>query len=112
MRMTEGTRIMLPVKLMEYVAMGIPCVAPKTDAIARYFDDSMIRFFTPGDPHSLAEAILDLHDHEDKRRSLAENAYQRFACVHTWAEQKRMYQALVSGLLRGPRASADAGPGA
>jgi hypothetical protein len=46
---------MLPVKLMEYVALGIPVVAPRLRTISRYFSDDMVAFYEPEDVASLAE---------------------------------------------------------
>jgi len=45
LRLSAGTEIMLPTKLLEYVQVGIPCVTPRTRTIGRYFDETMVRFY-------------------------------------------------------------------
>ncbi len=53
-----ATRYMLPVKLLEYVHLGIPTVAPRLPAISYYFDDDAVSFYAPGEAASMADAIL------------------------------------------------------
>lgn len=68
---TDG---ILPTKLMEYVALGVPVIAARTTAIASYFDADMVEYFAPGDAAGLADAIIALRSDPDRRRQLAENA--------------------------------------
>ncbi len=49
--------LMLPVKLMECVALGIPTVAPRLKTIAHYFSEDMVAYYEPEDIDSMAEAI-------------------------------------------------------
>ena len=99
LRMSSGTDIMLPTKLLEYVTMGIPCVVPRTGTIARYFDERMVRFFEAENPESLAEAIVALHRDPALRSSLAKEATERFGRTYRWSEHKKVYTSLVSRLL-------------
>ncbi len=99
LRPSPGTDIMLPTKLLEYVQMGIPCVAPKTGTIQRYFDDSMVRFFAAGNAQSMADAIFDLYADPEAREQLATNACNGFVSRYRWSEHKRVYIGLVNGLL-------------
>lgn len=101
LRMCSGTDIMLPTKLLEYVTMGIPCIAPKTGTIARYFDDEMLQFFEAGDSESLASAIIGLHRDPARCARLADQATERFAKTFRWSEHKRVYLDLVENLLAG-----------
>lgn len=99
LRISSGTDIMLPTKLLEYVSLGIPCIVPRTRTIARYFDDRMVRFFEAENHDSLAAAIVELYRNPDKRESLAREAYLRFGCAHRWSEHKRVYTDLVKRLV-------------
>jgi glycosyltransferase involved in cell wall biosynthesis len=100
LRVSSGTDIMLPTKLLEYVFMGIPCIVPRTGTIARYFDETMVAFFEAGSAASLAEAIVRLYRSPEQRRALAERATQRFAARYRWAGHKQVYVNLVADLLR------------
>ena len=92
------TRYMLPVKLLEYVHLGVPVVATRTETIEFYFDDSMISFFPSGDENVLAERIVDLYEHPEKRQELAENV-KRFSQTMTWESQRKEYYALIDSVL-------------
>jgi len=107
LRPSPGTDIMLPTKLLEYVQMGIPCAVPKTQTIARYFNDTMVRFFEADHAESLAEAIFDLYSHPQKRRKLADSAAAGFLSRYRWNEHKRVYINLAERLLRRSAANAD-----
>lgn len=99
LRVSAGTDIMLPTKLLEYVSSGIACIAPRTETIGRYFDDDMIRFFEAGDVASLADAIEQLARDPGMRVRLAANATHRFAERYRWSEHRNVYIDLVAGLL-------------
>ena len=99
LRVTPGTDIMLPTKLLEYVSLRIPCIVPRTGTIERYFDETMVEFFVAEDPTSLAEAITRLGREPVRRARLAVVAYDRFALKYTWSEQQEVYTQLVRQLL-------------
>jgi glycosyltransferase involved in cell wall biosynthesis len=99
LRISGGTDIMLPTKLLEYVSVGIPCVVPKTGTIARYFDEDMVQFFDAENVDSLADAIIKLATDVSRRRRLAENAKERFGDTYRWTEHKKVYTNLVASLL-------------
>ena len=107
LRLSEGTDIMLPTKLLEYVSVGIPCVVPATGTICRYFDESMVCFFEAENHESLANALVDLYERPEFRQSLAEQATERFGRAHRWGEHKKIYLELVSELVDKPARSAD-----
>ncbi|MGZ8905434.1 MAG: glycosyltransferase family 4 protein [Methylobacter sp.] len=100
LRISSGTDIMLPTKLLEYVTMGIPCIAPKTGTISRYFDEEMVQFFEAENVVSLAEAIVTLYRDSGKRTTLSQNATERFANLYNWSAHKKVYTNLVEKLIR------------
>ena len=99
LRISGGTDIMLPTKLLEYVTVGIPCIVPRTGTIARYFDDTMVQFFEAENCDSLARAIVALHADPARRDALALEATRRFAAVYSWSRHKTVYIGLVARLI-------------
>lgn len=99
LRISSGTDIMLPTKLLEYVSLGIPCIVPRTGTIARYFDDQMVEFFEAENPESLAGAIVALYRDPARRSRLAREATARFGRTYSWQQHKKVYTELVSRLL-------------
>jgi glycosyltransferase involved in cell wall biosynthesis len=97
-RASGATHLMLPVKLMEYVALGIPVIASRLRTIEYYFTDDAVRFFTPGDAGGLAAAIEELWRDEECRRRLAERARQELQAIG-WPEQRdNLYRAVDATL--------------
>jgi len=105
-RLSSGTDIMLPTKLLEYVAIGIPCIVPPTGTIRRYFDDKMVRFFEAENVDALAEAMIELYENPERRENLAEEATRRFGSIYRWSRHREVYVELVEQLLRGDPAAA------
>jgi glycosyltransferase involved in cell wall biosynthesis len=90
-------RFMLPVKLLEYVYLGIPVVAPRLTIIEHYFDDDMLGFYEPEDVSDLAEKILELYRSAELRKRRVANA-RRFYERRSWSIQSERYWALVRGI--------------
>ena len=91
---TEG---ILPTKLLEYVAVGVPVIAARTKTVAEYFTDEQVEFFSPGDAHDLAQHIRILHSDVERRRELASSA-ATFNDKHPWVTISAEYGSLVERL--------------
>jgi glycosyltransferase involved in cell wall biosynthesis len=91
---TDG---ILPTKLMEYVAMGVPVIAARTPTVAAYFDDSMIEFFEPGDPDDLAAHIRLLYRDRERLEELSRNSAV-FNRRYSWESIARRYCDLIDRL--------------
>jgi len=85
-------------KTLEFMQLGVPIILSKTKVDDFYFDDSIVKFFTPENPEDLADAMLELIENEQYRRELAINAY-RFVSNHRWGIKKDIYLNLVNDLM-------------
>ncbi len=97
-RRSVACDLMLPVKLMEYVSLGIPAVVPRLKAIQHYFPEHMVAYYEPEDVSSMADAIFRLASSPELRAGQAANA-KAFNAEHGWhhqgAELVRFYQQLL-----------------
>jgi glycosyltransferase involved in cell wall biosynthesis len=87
----------LPTKLMEYAAMGIPALVARTPVISAYFDETMVEFFTPENIQELVARIRSLYHTRARLDELARNIC-KFNQRHNWASQKTEYVDLVRRL--------------
>jgi glycosyltransferase involved in cell wall biosynthesis len=70
----------VPVVLMEAMATGVPCVAPRINGIPELIRDGIDGLlFTASDVQELAAAIGKLMDNPDLRRRMATSCPQRIA---------------------------------
>jgi len=98
------TELLLPVKLLEYVHMGLPAIASRLPVIESYFGEDVL-FAEPGDPASIAAAIEAVRADPAAARARAERASQRLAEIE-WRRQRSGYLDLVDGLVQRSRAAA------
>jgi glycosyltransferase involved in cell wall biosynthesis len=89
---------LLPTKLMEYAALGVPTIASRTMGISAYFDETMVQFFTPGDVDGLVQCILELYRDRSRLAELARNI-TKFNERYNWSDQRTSYLQLVSRLI-------------
>ena len=97
-RRNSATELMLPVKMLESVALGIPVVVPRLKAIEYYFSDDMVGYFEPGNVDSMADAILDAYNNESKRINRSEQA-RLFLKKYGWDTHKQDLFNLYKSLL-------------
>ncbi len=77
-------------KMYEYIALGKPVLASRLKAVEAYFGEDALAYFEPGDPHSLANGILHLYQHPEKRTLLASKAQELYG-RYRWEKQKEVY---------------------
>jgi glycosyltransferase involved in cell wall biosynthesis len=96
-RLNDFTKDVLNAKLLEYIAVGLPVAVSRTPGVERYFDESMVSFFEPGNAEALAEAILLLHRNKEERARLVKNA-GNVLDRHSWGGEKKHYCGVISVL--------------
>jgi glycosyltransferase involved in cell wall biosynthesis len=82
-RRDVATDYMLPVKLLEYVHLGIPVIAPRLLAIQYYFTPDQVEYYEPGNVDELADCICRLYAEPARRAELARNGAE-FAKKFRW----------------------------
>lgn len=97
----DFTELLLPVKLLEYVHMGLPVVASGLPVIERYFGDDVL-LAEPGDATSFAAAIEGVRRAPDAALERAEGASERLGEIE-WRRQREQYLDLVDGLVEHAR---------
>ncbi len=96
-RATVATQLMLPVKLLEYAMSEIPVVAPRLNTIRYYFDDDAVRYFTPGDPVDLSNAIEELYRDPARRADQARRAAEVAARL-SWTSEKEQFNRIIDSV--------------
>lgn len=91
------TRYMLPVKLLEDVALGLPVISSETPTIRAYFDETMVAFVRPGDVADLAAKIVALRRDPELRESLVRSA-DTFLERYSWDRERERYHGLIESL--------------
>jgi glycosyltransferase involved in cell wall biosynthesis len=92
-------RYMLPVKLLEYVYLGVPVVAPRLAVISRYFEETMVRYYESENVDQMAEAIVGLFHDRGERERLARNASCFYQKYNIEAQAKRYLDLMTASSL-------------
>lgn len=94
-RRTEATdKVMLPVKLIEYCALGIPSVVSNLTDLSGYFSDIQVLFFEPESIQSLEKAMLRMATDSKLRNLILENI-PMFNETNKWIFSERKYLSLI-----------------
>lgn len=96
------TELLLPVKLLEYVHMGLPVVCSRLPGICSYFGDDELRLFTPGNEIEVATAIAEVCLDPPGAQARAAAASERLTPI-AWHRQRAAYVALVDELIEAAR---------
>jgi glycosyltransferase involved in cell wall biosynthesis len=92
----------LPVKLLEYVAMGIPVVTSDLAAIRDYFAEDEVRFYPPGDSEALAAGLIEVAADARTAAARSKRALERYR-AYRWSAQANNYVDLLDALVASPR---------
>jgi glycosyltransferase involved in cell wall biosynthesis len=88
----------LPTKLLEYTALGIPVITFRNPVIERYFPDNTVTYVDPASPENLRSAMLDLAGNPEKARLQANQASAVMREL-SWERQKRTYFDVVDRMV-------------
>jgi glycosyltransferase involved in cell wall biosynthesis len=91
-RKNLATEFMLPVKLLEYISVGIPSVAPRLRTIEYYFSEEMVGLYEPENIDSMADAIYRLYADQPRRMAQAKNA---LSMLDKYGWEKQQYDLLA-----------------
>ncbi|MGA8151676.1 MAG: glycosyltransferase family 4 protein [Terriglobales bacterium] len=98
LEISSVTDYALPLKLLEYISLGLPVVSVRNAAISYYLNEDDCLFFEWNDPQSLSAALDRIAENPQilgryRARSLA--LRDRFS----WEGEKRKYMALLHRLI-------------
>jgi glycosyltransferase involved in cell wall biosynthesis len=98
-RLDPFTGMSLSTKVLEYAAMEKPVVASRLPTVERYFAPDTLSLYEPGDPESLAAAILAVVDDPAERLTRVERTRRRVDEL-SWTRQAEVFTAVVERLTR------------
>jgi len=94
------TDINTPTRIFEYLALGIPVIAPRTPGIQDYFNEDSLYFFEAGDADDLANQMLLVYQNPVRAVQTADRGQQIYE-AHSWKSERRTLVDLVSNLING-----------
>ena len=91
-------KVMLPVRLLEYVTMGLPAVVSRVGTVESYFGESEVAYYPYDDPRALARQIVELYRNPKRRTEMARRAKNAFRS-YEWPRMQTRYYNALDGLL-------------
>ena len=85
-------------KTLEFMSLGVPLLLSKTKIDQYYFNDSVVKFFEPGDERDLADKMLELIGNKEERDALSAKALE-FVEQYKWENNQDKYLNLVDRLV-------------
>lgn len=91
----------IPVKLLEYMAGGIPVIGSRFGYIEEIINRNLCGLLTePGDPESLSRDICALLEDPEKALSYGQNGWDAFHREYTWEREQskllRLYERILA----------------
>ncbi len=87
----------LPTKMLEYVAVGIPTIASRTRTVGRFFNDDEAELVPVGDVDAMAAAMVRLAADKGRRQNLVAGG-RIWEEEYGWAVQKNLLFQTIDGL--------------
>jgi glycosyltransferase involved in cell wall biosynthesis len=95
---TPFTDLNFPTRIFEFLCLGKPVVAPRTQGILDYFDERSLYLFEPGNADDLARAVRDAWSDPAERRRKAEAGHAIYRS-YRWELQKQTLLRITGALL-------------
>jgi len=92
------TENIFPVKLLEFIQMGVPVIATKTKVLGQYFDDQQIYFLKKNTPNEFAKAVLNLYKDKKLRQNFTQKA-KEYLKEYNWTCEEKKYLDIINQLL-------------
>lgn len=86
-------------KIWDFMALGVPVVASRTETQTRFLDDSVIQYFRSEDEDDLVRAVLSVYRNPELKRQLIANG-RRYLQQSTWEGTMAPYLRVVDALVR------------
>lgn len=91
----------IPVKLLEYMAAGLPVIGSRFGYIEEIISKNLCGLLTePGDPDSLALAICTLLEDPENTLNYGQNGWDAFQREYTWEQEQskllRLYERILA----------------
>lgn len=93
-------KVMLPVRLLEYVAMGLPSLVTAVGTVQSYFSAEEVAYVAPDDPVAMANRIVELYRNPNLRARMVQNARRAFRSLE-WPRMKQRYFRTIDRLVSG-----------
>jgi glycosyltransferase involved in cell wall biosynthesis len=78
-----------PLKLFEYLAMGLPTIGPDTPAVRKIFEDGKHLLLVSQSGSDFKEAIVTLKNSPDLRSRIAMNGREKVLNSYTWVQNAK-----------------------
>ena len=90
--------LVLPNKLMEYVAMGVPVLLSRWPTFLYYFPEDSASYFNAGDADELAQALIQIYRDPATASERANRALVRYQS-YRWEVQREVYLQVYAELV-------------
>ncbi len=99
-RRDVSTECMLPTKLLEYLALGVPFIVSPTRAVRHYFGEEQPFYLGEISPEGVAAKIVWAREHYEELRALTGEVARSFFCECNWENHKKIYVEMLGRLSR------------
>lgn len=97
-RAEVSTDYMLPTKLLEYLALGIPAICTPTRTVRHYFGETHPLYLEDDSPEGVARKVMDARVNYAHIVAQTAETRQRFFSKLRWSRHKRGYLELLDRL--------------